>query len=183
MTEFVGADAVRNSHNVTGLAATVDLVVAARPEHVWDLVADITKVGGWSPECFRADWLDEPGRARPGARFTGYNRLPNGFEYNVTCVITEADRPHVFAWVVLDESDDPDRPSSSWRYRIDPLPGIGTSVRQRFIHGPGASYLRVVAAKAPERAAEIIAARRDALRANMTATLRAMKAAAEEAPS
>jgi uncharacterized protein YndB with AHSA1/START domain len=126
MTEFVGADAVRNSHNVTGLAATVDLVVAARPEHVWDLVADITKVGGWSPECFRADWLDEPGRARPGARFTGYNRLPNGFEYNVTCVITEADRPHVFAWVVLDESDDPDRPSSSWRYRIDPLPGIGT---------------------------------------------------------
>jgi hypothetical protein len=39
--------------------------------------------------------------------------------------------------------------------------------------------LRVAAAKAPDRAAEIIAARRDGLRANMTATLRAMKAAAE----
>jgi hypothetical protein len=96
----------------------------------------------------------------------------------VTCVVTEADRPRGFAWVVLDDSDDPARPSSLWRYRIDPLPG-GSRVRQRFTHGPGASYLRAIAAKAPDRAAEIIAARRDGLRAGMSATLRAMKAAAE----
>jgi hypothetical protein len=50
---------------------------------------------------------------------------------------------------------------------------------QGFTHGPGASYLRAVAANAPNPAAEIIAARRDGLRANMGATLRAMKAAAE----
>jgi hypothetical protein len=37
----------------------------------------------------------------------------------------------------------------------------------------------LAAAKALDWAAEIIAARRDGLRANMTATLRAMKAAAE----
>jgi hypothetical protein len=62
-------------------------------------------------------WLGEPGRPRPGARFTG--------------------------------------------------------------HGPGPSYLRAVAANAPDHAAEIIAARLDGLRANMSVTLRAMKAAAE----
>jgi hypothetical protein len=39
--------------------------------------------------------------------------------------------------------------------------------------------MRTAAAKAPDRAAEIIAARRDGLRANMIVTLRAMKAAAE----
>jgi hypothetical protein len=94
-------------------------------------------------------------------------------------VVTEADRPRAFGWVVLDDSGDPGRPSSSWRYRIDPLPGGGSRVRQRFTHGPGASYLRAVAAKAPDRAAEIIAARRDGLRSNMSATLRAMKAAVE----
>lgn len=126
-----------------------------------------------------AAWLGEPGRPQPGARFTGHNRFPKGFEYEVTCVVTEADRPGAFAWVVLDDSGDPARPSSSWRYRIDPLPGGGSRVRQRFTHGPGASYLRAAAAKAPDRAAEIIAARRDGLRANMSATLRAMKAAAE----
>ena len=35
---------------------------------------------------------------------------PNGFEYEVTCVATEADRPRTFAWVVLDDSGDPRQP-------------------------------------------------------------------------
>ena len=179
MTEFVGTDGGQIASEVTGLTATAEEMVAARPELVWDLVADVTRVGGWSPECIRVAWLAEPGGPRPGARFTGHNRFPDGFEYEVTCMVTETDRPRVFAWVVLDDSGDPARPSSSWRYRIDPLPGGGSTVRQRFAHGPGASYLRAAAANAPDRAAEIIAARRDELRANMRATLRAMKAAAE----
>jgi uncharacterized protein YndB with AHSA1/START domain len=111
---------------VTGLTVAAEEVVAVRPELVWDLVADVTRVGEWSPECIRSAWLGEPGRPRPGARFTGRNRFPNGFEYEVTCVVTEADRPREFAWVVLDDSGDPARPSSSWRYRIDPLPAGGS---------------------------------------------------------
>ena len=178
MTEFVDAGGGQIAYEVTGLTAAAEEVIAARPELVWDLVADVTRVGEWSPECIRAAWLGEPGGPQPGARFTGRNRFPDGFEYEVTCVVTEADRPRAFAWVVLDDSGDPARPSSSWRYRIDPVPG-GSRVRQRFTHGPGASYLRAVAAEAPDRAAEIIAARLDGLQANMSATLRAMKAAAE----
>jgi uncharacterized protein YndB with AHSA1/START domain len=172
---------MKEEQEVTGLTAVAEEVVAARPELVWNLVADVTRVGGWSPECVRAAWLGEPGRPEPGARFTGRNRIASGFEYEVTCVVTEADRPRAFAWVVLDDSGDPARPSSLWRYRIDPLPGGGSRVRQRFTHGPGASFLREFAAMAPDRAAEVLAARRDGLRANMSATLRAMKAAAETA--
>jgi uncharacterized protein YndB with AHSA1/START domain len=181
MTEFPGADGGQAADQVTGVTVAAEEVIAARPELVWDLVADVTRVGGWSPECIRAAWLTESGRPQPGARFTGRNRLPNGFEYDVTCVVTEADRPRAFGWVVLDDSDDPARPSSSWRYRIDPLPGDRSRVRQRFTHGPGVSFLREVAAEAPDLAAGIIAARRAGLRANMSATLRAMKAAAESA--
>jgi uncharacterized protein YndB with AHSA1/START domain len=179
MTGFPATDGVQVADDVTGLTAAVEEVVAARPELVWDMVADVTRIGGWSPECIQAAWLADPGRPRPGARFTGHNRLPNGFEYEVTCVVTEADRPRAFAWVVLDDNGDPARPSASWRYLIDPLPGVGSRVRQRFTHGPGDSFLRAVAAKAPDQAAEIIAVRREMLRANMSATLRAMKAAAE----
>src|SRR5262249_58109827 len=102
-------------------------------------------------------------RPQPGARFTGRNRFPNGFEYEVTCVVTEADRPRAFAWVVLDDSGDPARPSSSWRYRIDPLPRGGSRVRQRLSHGPGPRFLPEVAAEAPDRAAGVIAARPDGL--------------------
>jgi uncharacterized protein YndB with AHSA1/START domain len=182
MTEFLGTGGGPIACEVTGLTAAAEEVVAVRPELVWDLVADVTRVGEWSPECIRAAWLGEPGRPQPGARFTGHNRFPNGFQYEVTCVVTETDRPRTFAWVVLDDSGDPARPSSSWRYRIDPLPGGGSRVRQRFTHGPGASYVRTAAAEAPDRAAEIIAARRDRLRATMGATLRAMKATAESCP-
>ena len=178
MTEFLDTDG-QIAYGVTGLTAAAEEVIAARPELVWDLVADVTRVGGWSPECIRAAWLGEPARPQPGARFTGHNRFPNGFEYEVTCMVTEADRPRAFAWMVLDDNDDPAHPSSTWRYRIDPLPGGGSRVRQRFTHGPGDSYLRAVATEAPDRAAGIIAARLDGLRANMSATLSAMKAAAE----
>jgi uncharacterized protein YndB with AHSA1/START domain len=180
--EFLATDGGQVADEVTGLTVAAEEVITVRPELVWDLVADITRVGEWSPECIGAAWLGDPGRPESGARFTGHNGFPNGFEYEVTCVVTEAERPRAFAWVVLDDSGDPARPSSSWRYLIDPLPG-GSRVRQRFTHGPGASYLRAVAAKAPDQAAEIIAARRDALRANMSATLRAMKAAAESSPA
>jgi uncharacterized protein YndB with AHSA1/START domain len=183
MTEFLGTDGGKIAYEVTGLTATAEEAVAACPELVWNLVADVTRIGEWSPECIRAAWLADPGRPQPGARFTGHNRLSNGFEYEVTCVVTEADRPRAFAWLVLDDSGDPARPSSSWRYRIDPLPGGGSRVRQRFTHGPGASFLRAAAAEAPNRAAEIIGARRDGLRANMSATLRAMKAVAESPPA
>ena len=180
MTEFLSIDDGQIGCDVTRMTVAVEEVIAAPPELVWDLVADVTQVGGWSPECIQAAWLGEASRPQAGARFTGRNRFANGFEYEVTCVVTEADRPRAFAWVVLDDSGDPTRPSSSWRYLIDPLPG-GSIVRQRFTHGPGASYLRAVATKAPARAAEMIAARRDTLRVNMLATLRAMKAAAESA--
>jgi uncharacterized protein YndB with AHSA1/START domain len=179
MTEFVDSDVSQIGYDVTGLTAAAEEIIAARPEQVWDLVADITQIGGWSPECIRATWLDPPGSPRRGARFTGHNRLPNGFEYEVTCVVTEAERPRAFAWVVLDDSDDPLRPSSRWRYQIDPLAGGGSRVQHRFAHGPGASYLRTAAAKTPNQAAAIIVARRDRLRSNMSTTLRAMKAAAE----
>ncbi len=179
MTEFLGTGGGQPCREVTGLTAAAEEVVAARPELVWDLVADITLVGEWSPECIQAAWLGEPGRPQPGARFTGHNRFPDGFEYEVTCMVTQAARPRVFSWVVLDDSDDPARSSSSWRYWIDPLQGGGSKVRQSFTHGPGASYLRVAAANVPDRAAEIIGARLDGLRRNMNAALRALKAAAE----
>ncbi len=123
MTEFLNTDSSQISYEVTGLTAAAEEEVAARPELVWDLVADVTRVGEWSPECIWAAWLGEPGRPLPGARFIGRNRLPNGFEYEMTCVITEADRPRAFAWVVLDDSGAPARPSSLWRYRIDLFPG------------------------------------------------------------
>jgi ABC-type nitrate/sulfonate/bicarbonate transport system substrate-binding protein len=49
MTEFLDTDAGLIADEVTGLTAAAEEVVAARPELVWDLVADVTQVGRWSP--------------------------------------------------------------------------------------------------------------------------------------
>lgn len=63
MTELVGADGGQIAGEVTGLTAEAEEVIAARPEPVWDLAADATWVGEWSPQCIR-----EPGSPSPAGR-------------------------------------------------------------------------------------------------------------------
>ena len=56
MSEFPGTDGDQISNEVTGLTAAVEEVVAARPEQVWDLVADVTQVGqAWSASASPKD--------------------------------------------------------------------------------------------------------------------------------
>ena len=50
------------------------LDIDAAPEAVWALVADITRMGEWSPECFQADWEDGATHPEAGAHFHGSNR-------------------------------------------------------------------------------------------------------------
>lgn len=48
--------------------------VDAAPAQVYDLLADITRMGEWSPETYRAHWLNGADHAQTGARFRGWNR-------------------------------------------------------------------------------------------------------------
>jgi uncharacterized protein YndB with AHSA1/START domain len=169
--------------DVTGMRVDAEVAVAAPPEVVWKLLADITNMGIWSPECIHTAWLDGHHEAVPGARFSGRNRVADGFEWTVTCVIAQADPPRRLEWVVLDDEDDTegvDQPSSHWRYELDPSVGSGTLVRHSFVHGSGDSGLRWMMRRHPERSAEIIDERRQMLQANMRQGLAAMKAAAED---
>ena len=54
MTEFPGADGGQNAYEVTGLTAVAAEVITARPELVWDLVADVTRVGRNPRRPYRA---------------------------------------------------------------------------------------------------------------------------------
>lgn len=157
---------------VTGARADVALRVSMARDRLWELITDVTRVGEWSPECWAGSWLDAdaPG-PRPGARFEGRNRYPNGHTASVVCVVTEAVRPSSFAWSVLDASGDPERPASLWRY--DLLPGERPGevlVRHGFVHGPGNSGARVAAL----RDAASLEGRLDQLRRTMMMTLTAM---------
>lgn len=50
------------------------LHIDAPAELVYDLVADLPRMGEWSPECERVIWRGNATDARPGSRFVGHNR-------------------------------------------------------------------------------------------------------------
>ena len=50
------------------------LHVHASPDAVYDLVADLPRMGEWSPECQKVTWRDDATRAVRGGRFVGHNR-------------------------------------------------------------------------------------------------------------
>ncbi|HOF63305.1 MAG TPA: SRPBCC family protein [Dermatophilaceae bacterium] len=41
---------------------------------VYDLIADLTRMGEWSPECERVSWRGSATKATKGAQFVGFNR-------------------------------------------------------------------------------------------------------------
>ena len=51
-----------------------ETLVGAAPERIYDLVADLPRMGEWSPECLSVEW--EGGTCGPaeGASFVGHNR-------------------------------------------------------------------------------------------------------------
>jgi hypothetical protein len=80
------------------------IMVIAPPETVWDLVADVTRMGEWSPETTAAWWLGEATTARVGVRFKGRNKRQ--MRWATTCEVTAADRGSRFSFVRISRIDD-----------------------------------------------------------------------------
>jgi len=73
--------------------------VAASAEEVYDLVADLPRMGEWSPECERVTWRGSATRAVTGARFVGHNRV-GAFRWFTWGEIVGADRGRNLAFEV-----------------------------------------------------------------------------------
>ena len=57
------------------LQASGSVVIAADAETLYDMVADVTRMGEWSPICKECWWEDAAGGPRVGAWFVGRNEL------------------------------------------------------------------------------------------------------------
>lgn len=153
----------------------VSLTVAAPPERVWALASDITRVDDWGAECVGAEWVDGADGPAVGARFLGH-QVREDREWQTISVVIESERGVSFAWAV----GDPANASATWRYQLASDGGGGTVVRYRVVIGPGSSGLTAVIAEMPDREESIIAHRLTEHQRNMTATLEAIKRAAEQ---
>lgn len=91
-------------------ADEVSVRIAASPEHIWDMIADVTRMGEWSPECFRCRWVGSPKEPVAGARFVGFNRAGVRI-WPTRNEVLEAERGRTFAWRTVDNGN-------IWSYRL-----------------------------------------------------------------
>lgn len=143
------------------------VVVARAAEDLYDMVADVVRMGDWSPVC-RACWWDEGSGPRVGDWFTGRNER-DGRTWQTRSQVQVADRGREFAFVVGGSA-------VRWGYRFL-ASDEGTVIEeswQLLPDGVAAFEDRYGAG-----VAAVIADRRETARHGIDATLARIKAAAE----
>lgn len=141
--------------------------IAAPPEHVYGLVSDVTRMGEWSPECYRAEWLDGARSATVGARFRGHNRV-GPIRWQTTAVVTIAQPATEFAFTVID--DRTGREETHWSYELRPG-SVGTVLTESF---------QFVWCPVGNRISELFIPRGTQVNRGIEQTLQAVKSAAEQ---
>ena len=105
------------------------VVIDASPEAVYDLVAELTRMGEWSPECARVEWVDGATGPAVGARFVGHNR--GGpfklMRWSRGGHVLVADPAREFAFA----TEEGGREGTVWRYRFEALED-GTLVTESY---------------------------------------------------
>ena len=97
---------------------TVEKVIPATPEVLYEMVSDVTRMSEWSPENTGAAWRGGATGPAVGARFRGKNRI--GFRFwSTTCTVTAADPAKLFSF---DVKYGPIA-VSSWSYTFEPEDG------------------------------------------------------------
>src|ERR1700741_5496588 len=91
--------------------------IGAPPDLVYDLIADVTRMGEWSPECYRCEWLDGATAAAAGARFRRYNRRVL-LRWERTAGVGTADRGCEFSFTTV--NDGSGREDTCGRYTREP---------------------------------------------------------------
>ena len=95
--------------------------IDAVAEQIYDLLADLPRMGEWSPECHRVEWLDGASGPAAGVRFRGYNHI-GPIKWTAEGRITAAERAREFGF----STEDKGREMTRWRYRFEQ---VGTRTR------------------------------------------------------
>jgi len=145
-------------------------VIEAPAERIYQLVADLPRMGDWSPECRRVEWLAGSTGPAEGATFIGHNQGgPLGLmKWSRRGRVLTADPGREFAFVTEEGA----RESTQWRYRLEPVEG-GTRVTESYTVHWIPTWARIV---------DVPTNRARELRQAMLHTLEQLKVAAEASP-
>ncbi len=95
----------------------VECTVAADPQSVDELIADVTRMPEFTPFVERVEWLDGATDAKVGARFKAVNSMGRGPHWSSKPVLTVVDPGREIAW----ERTEPFAGTIEWRYRFEPV--------------------------------------------------------------
>lgn len=108
------------------MATTVRVTrdIATNSDTLWAMVADVTRMGEWSPENTRCRWLRGASGPAVGARFKGVNK--NGKRrWSTVSTVTDSRPGELFAF----ETVAGPFAISRWEYRFEATPA-GTTVTE-----------------------------------------------------
>jgi hypothetical protein len=151
----------------TKLAHTGSIVVSRTPEDLYDMVADVPRMGEWSPIC-KACWWDEGAGPKVGAWFTGRNELPER-TWETRSEVVAADRGREFAFIVGGTF-------ARWGYTFEAADG-GTKITESWQLLPAG--VTMFGERFGEDGPAQIADRSDLAERGIAATLAAIKKVAE----
>jgi hypothetical protein len=86
-------------HSDTPRTVRVEQSVGTTPEAAWELIADITRMGDWSPETTSAEWVAGSNGPAVGARFKGTNQKGSK-KWRLDCTVTACEPGKRFAFDV-----------------------------------------------------------------------------------
>jgi Polyketide cyclase / dehydrase and lipid transport len=143
------------------------VVIGAAAEQIYALVADLSRMGEWSPECHRVEWLEGSSGPVVGARFMGHNQGgPLGvMKWSRRGRVVTADPGREFAFV----TEEGGREGTEWRFRLEET-GTGTRVTESYAVSWIPTWARVV---------DVPTNRARELRESMAHTLERLRCAAE----
>ena len=112
--------------------ATSSLSISRPPDVVWSAIADITRMGEWSPECVACRWIGDATAPAVGASFEGDNvaKLAGRTvkKWTTCSQITACEPGKVFEFVA--------EGVTTWRYELVP-DGDSTTVTESFRYTNG----------------------------------------------
>ncbi len=136
------------------------------PAVVFSTIADVTRMGEWSPECLACRWVDGVTGPAVGAKFEGDNRAAVAGmtlkKWTTTSEVTACVPGEVFEFVA--------EGYTTWRYTLEPT-ATGTKVTEsyEYVSKPGAQTFMY----------ETVMRRPAAMNKGMQSTLERIKASIE----
>lgn len=156
-----------------GTTGSATIHIDAPPEKVYDVVTDVTRMGEWSPETVKGQWLDGATGPAVGARFKGTNRK-GLVRWSTKPRVVIADEGREFAFV----TETGGKEQTKWSYHFEP-DGGGAKVTESFEMMNDVPGAVVFAEKYIMRVKD----RRADLQQDMAKTLQRVKAAVEGSAS